>query len=97
MRARIYKPARTAMQQGRAKTYGWVLDIEPQAPRRPDPLMGWASARDTTNQIRLTFETKEAAVAYATSHGLDYVVREPHERTVRPKSYADNFRTDRVR
>lgn len=97
MRARIYKPARTAMQQGRAKTRRWVLDIEPQAPRRPDPLMGWASARDTTNQIRLTFDSKEEAIAYATNKGLDYVVREPHERTVQLKSYADNFRPDRVR
>ncbi|MBV9377993.1 MAG: ETC complex I subunit, partial [Alphaproteobacteria bacterium] len=60
------------------------------------PLMGWASAEDTLNEIHLRFDTFEEAVAFATRHGLDYAVIEPHERTPKQKSYADNFRYDRV-
>jgi hypothetical protein len=96
-RARIYRPTKTAMQQGRALTRKWVLDYEQATPREPDPLMGWSSARDTLNQIRLRFDTLEEAVAFAQRKGLDYYVAEPQERAPKPKSYADNFRYDRVR
>ena len=95
--ARIYRPAKTAMQQGRAKTRKWVLEYEPASRRDPDPLMGWSSARDTLNQVQLRFDTLDEALAYARKNGLDYTVIEPHARTPKAKSYADNFRYDRVR
>ena len=95
--ARIYRPAKTAMQQGRAKTRKWVLEYEPASRRDPDPLMGWSSALDTLNQVRLRFDTLDEAVAFAKKHALDYTLIEPHQRTPKAKSYADNFRYDRVR
>ena len=95
--ARILRPSKTAMQSGRAKTRKWVLEYELPTPRRPDPLMGWSSAADTLNQVQLRFDTLEEAVAFAEKHGLDYSVIEPHMRVLRPKSYADNFRYDRMR
>ncbi len=95
--ARIYRPAKTAMQAGRAKTRKWVLDYEQATPRRPDPLMGWISAGDTLNQVQLRFDTLEEAIAFARKHGLDYTVVQPHQRSLKPKAYADNFRFDRVR
>ena len=64
MVARIYKPARTAMQSGPARTKEWVLEHEPQQPRQIDPLMGWTSSRDTRAQIRLEFATRDEAIAY---------------------------------
>jgi len=94
-RARIYRPAKTAMQSGLAKTGKWLLEYEPATRREPDPLMGWASAGDTLNEVRLRFATLEEAVAFAKKHELDYVVIEPQERVIKPKSYADNFRYDR--
>ena len=94
-RARIYRPAKTAMQSGLAKTGKWLLEYEPATAREPDPLMGWASAGDTLNEVRLRFATLEEAVAFAKKHELDYVVIEPKERAFRPNSYADNFRYDR--
>jgi hypothetical protein len=94
-RARISRPAKTAMQSGTAKTRYWLLEYEPETPREPDPLMGWASAGDTLNEVRLRFETLEEAVAYAKKHGIDYTVIAPRAPTFRPKSYADNFRYDR--
>ena len=94
-RVRIYQPAKTAMQSGTAKTRAWVLEYEPATPREPDPLMGWASAGDTLNEVHLKFETLDAAVAFAKKRGLDYTVIAPKPRTIRPKSYADNFRYDR--
>jgi hypothetical protein len=95
--ARIYRPAKTAMQSGRRQTRTWVLEFEPASRREPDPLMGWASAQDTLNEVRLRFDTLDEAIAFALGHGLAYTVIEPHERTPKPKSYADNFRYDRVR
>ena len=91
-KARIYRPARTAMQQGLAKTKLWVLDFEPSEQRRADPLMGWISSGDTRRQLSLRFDTKEAAIAYADDKGLTYTVQEPRERKPKTKSYSDNFR-----
>ena len=93
--ARIYRPAKTAMQSGTAKTRKWVLDYETASPRVPDPLMGWISARDTLNQVQLRFDTLEEAVAFAQKQGMHYTVSEPHQRSLKPKSYAENFRYDR--
>jgi hypothetical protein len=95
--ARIYRPSKNAMQSGKAKTLNWVLEFEPGAAKRADPLMGWAGSPDTDGQIRLVFETQDAALSYAQRHGIAYEVAVPHASRVRPKSYADNFKYDRVR
>ena len=93
-KVRIYRPAKTAMQSGKNGTHAWLLEYE-ATPRSPDPLMGWASANDTLNEVHVRFPTLEEAIAFAKKHGLDYVVTEPHESRFKPKSYADNFRYDR--
>lgn len=91
-KARIYQPARTAMQQGRAKTRSWVLEWEPSEARRAEPLMGWIGSGDTRRQVQLRFDSRQAAIDYAEEKGIPYVVREPKSRTIKTKSYADNFR-----
>lgn len=91
MTARIYKPAKTAMQSGLAKTKDWVLDFEPEAPRQVEPLMGWTSSGDMRQQLRLRFPTKEEAVAYCERHGIAYQVSEAKAPIRRGVSYADNF------
>jgi hypothetical protein len=96
MTARIFKPAKTAMQSGEARTKEWVLEFEPASPRDIDPLMGWTSSRDMQSQVRLEFDTKEEAVAYATREGLAYALTEPTPRKPIRKSYADNFRYGRT-
>lgn len=97
MRARIYQPARTAMSSGTAKTKSWVLDYAPSSARSVDPLMGWTSSKDTQTQVRLSFETKEAALEYAQEHGIEVSVSEPNKRAqnIRPGGYSDNFATNR--
>ncbi len=97
MFARIYKPARTAMSSGQARTHEWVLEFAQADAREVDPLMGWTSSDDTQAQVRLAFQTREAAVDYANEHGIDHVVIEPKERrpTQRAKGYGDNFAFDR--
>ena len=95
MDVRIFRPAKTAMQQGRAGTDRWVLEYEPGA-REVEPLMGWTSSADTRRQLRLSFESREEAIAYAEKHGLMYSIEEPRERKVRPKAYADNFSYTRM-
>ena len=96
-KARIYRPSKSAMQSGRANTRKWLLEYEQATPRRPDPLMGWISAADTLNQIKLRFDTLEEAERFAREREIDYVIVEPNERRLKPKSYADNFRYDRPR
>ena len=97
MRARIYKPARNAMTSGMAKTKKWVLEYAPASAREIDPLMGWTSSADMQSQVRLRFESKEAALEYAQAHGIDAQVMEPHGRkpNIRPRGYGENFATDR--
>jgi len=91
MTARIYRPARTAMQSGRAKTKEWVIDYEPEQPRTIDPLMGWTSSSDMKQEVRLQFDTKEEAVAYCEREGIPYQVFETKP-AARPRvSYSDNF------
>jgi ETC complex I subunit conserved region len=97
MRARIFQPARTAMQSGTAKARGWVLEFDPASAREVDPLMGWTSSDDTQSQIRLVFDSREAAEAYATERGIAFDVTEPKARKpiLRPRGYGENFATDR--
>jgi len=97
MPARIYKPAKTAMQSGTAKTKSWVLDYAPASAREVDPLMGWTSSDDMQTQVRLRFDSKEAALDYAEEHGIEAVVIEPKERkaNIRAGGYGDNFATNR--
>ena len=96
MRARIYQPPKTAMQSGWAKTHEWLLEFIPLSPRRPDPLMGWIGSADTQPQVRLSFATREEAVAYAERNGLSYEIELPQSRRIKPKQYADNFRYGRL-
>jgi hypothetical protein len=91
MVARIYKPAKTAMQSGIAKTKLWVLDYEPEQPRVIEPLMGWTSSGDMRSQVRLRFATSEEAVAYCERHGIAYQLAEPKATARRTMSYSDNF------
>jgi len=97
MSARIFKPAKTAMSSGLARTHDWVLEYTQSSAREVDPLMGWTGSGDTNTQIKLKFPTCEAAEARATSLGLAYSVKQPKTRVVKAKSYAENFRTDRIR
>jgi hypothetical protein len=91
MTARIYKPAKTAMQSGTARTTRWALDFELSEPREVEPLMGWTSSGDMLQQVRLRFDTKEEAVAYCERHGIAYVVHEPEVASRRVIAYSDNF------
>jgi NADH dehydrogenase len=97
MRARIYKPAKSAMSSGMAKTREWVLEFAPASARQIDPLMGWTSSSDMDSQVRLRFDSLEAAKDYATHHGIDAVVVQPKARkaNIRPRGYGENFATER--
>ena len=94
--ARIYKPAKTAMQSGNARTKQWLLEFDREQPREIEPLMGWTSSADTRQQVRLRFDTKEEAIGYASRNGIAFRVEEPKEPTRKTMSYSDNFKFNRV-
>jgi hypothetical protein len=91
MSARIFKPAKTAMQSGEALTKRWTLEYEPETARRVEPLMGWTSSADMRQQVRLRFTSKEDAIAYCERNSIAYQVSEPHRRAAKKIAYADNF------
>jgi hypothetical protein len=95
MRARIYRPARNAMQSGMARTKTWILDFAPAESTQRDPLMGWTGSGDTRQQIRMTFASEKEAIAYARREGIAFELAEPKRRRRRAKAYADNFRFGR--
>jgi hypothetical protein len=97
MAARIYRPAKTAMQSGYARMKEWVLEFAPQTARSIDPLMGWTTSSDMTAQVRLEFDSRDDAIAYAQRNGIPYTVHEPKPRKAIRKSYSDNFKYGRLR
>ena len=96
MAARIYKPAKTAMQQGMAARATGSWSTSRSKPLAIEPLMGWTSSADTKSQVRISFATKEEAVAFATRHGIAFRLEEPQKTALRPKSYAENFKFGRI-
>ena len=95
MSARIYSPAKTATQSGKGKTGAWLLEHDSTVARDVEPLMGYTSSSDMMSQVRLTFDSSEEAVVYATKHGIAYTLEQPHEPKRRRVSYSDNFKFDR--
>lgn len=97
MLAKIFRPSRSAMTSGQARTQGWVLEFAPTQRKAIDPLMGWTGSGDMLGQVRLTFDTREAAEDYARRNGVDHQVLEPKPRkaNLRPKGYGSNFSHDR--
>ena len=97
MRAKIFQPARTAMQSGTGKTSGWVLEFAPTEAREVDPLMGWTSSGDMDSQVRMHFDTLEAAQHYAATRNIEVDVQLPklRKQIIRPRGYGENFATDR--
>ena len=92
MKAKIFNPAKTAMQSGRSKFNKWVLKFSDKRNQLKDTMMGWNGGSSTISQIELKFSSKEEAVNYAKKNGIDYEVLETRERKVINKSYADNFK-----
>ena len=89
--ARIIEADRKPTQSGKARTGRWILEFEREVPLRPDPLTGWAGSNDTRTQVRIPFDTKEEAIAYATRNGLEYHLVPAPPATLKIQAYADNF------
>ena len=89
-KAKIYIPAKTAMQSGRGKLKNWVLEFVTKDPSI-NPLMGWETSSDTLEEVVLKFPTKEKATEYAKNNNISYYIVEPNKKELVIKSYADNF------
>ena len=89
-RAKIYKPAKTAMQSAEGNTRNWLLEFD-TLNTGINPLMGWESSKDTMSEVKLEFLTKEQAINYAKKNNIDYYIIESQKRRIIKKSYSDNF------
>ena len=90
--ARISEIERKTTQSGKAHSGRWLLEFERQQPLRPDPLTGWNGSGDTNPQVRMTFRSKEAAIAYCDKHGFRYHLVPAAPVRMKIQAYADNFR-----
>jgi hypothetical protein len=90
--ARIFELDRRTTQSGRANSGLWLLEFERQEGQRPDPLTGWNGSGDTNTQVRITFRTKDEAIAYAERHKIDYHLVPATPVKLKIQAYADNFR-----
>ena len=70
--ARITELDRRTTQSGKANNGLWLLEFERQQALRPDPLTGWNGSGDTSTQVRMTFKSKEDAIAFCEKQGLQY-------------------------
>lgn len=95
MVAKIYRPAKSAMQSGQGNSQLWVLEFEPEQAKKTEPFMGYTSSSETLSQVRLNFSSREDAVAYAERNDLVFRVSEPKQTTRRAVTYAENFNHDR--
>ena len=91
IKAKIYKPSKTAMQSGLGKSDKWVVEFLTKEPSI-NPLMGWESSTDTLTELKLEFSSKDLAVSYAKKNKIVYELIESQERKIIKKSYADNFK-----
>ena len=89
-KAKIYKPAKTAMQSGKRNTKNWLLEFD-TLNTGVNPLMGWETSKDTMSEVKLQFSTKEQAINYAKKNNIIYYIVEPKEHKIIKKSYSDNF------
>lgn len=96
MLARIYSPAKNAMQSGKAKNNKWVLTYVPEKPKIVESFMCYTSSSDMYSQIKLWFDSCEEAINYAKNENIDYVVECKHKKIVIGKSYGDNFAANRI-
>lgn len=94
---RIYQPSKTAMQSGKGKTKEWRVEFESEDSFLPDPLMGWVSSRDTSQQLYLRFPSLEEALHFAKIKGVNYTVCNPSNISSFPNQYGFNFTNPRVR
>jgi hypothetical protein len=87
----IYKPAKSAEQSGTKKTKQWLLAYPP-GQKNIDPIMGWVGSKNTTQHIKIPFDTKEQAIDFAKHQKLDFQVIEPNIEKPIIKQYKDNFK-----
>ena len=90
--ARIIEGQRKTTQSGKAKVGRWTLEMERKEALRPDPLTGWAGSGDTETQVRLSFDSKDEALAYARSKGFEVHIVPAPPVGLKLQAYADNFR-----
>ena len=92
MQASIYKPTKTTMQSGTRNSTHWILKFQHDGSRKREPLMGWISSKDTMQEVKLKFSSKEKAIIFAKENKLDYEIIEPQAKKITKRSYADNFK-----
>ena len=94
MSANIYKLPKAVTQSG-CGLDKWVLEYSLDTRQEVEPLMGWTAGREMKEtELRLTFDTLNDAIAYASNNNIAYQVVAP--KTIKPhiRLYSDNFRYD---
>ena len=92
MPARIFQKIKSSTSSGKGRLDKWILEFERTVAERADPLTGWIGSGETQPQVVLSFDTLDAAKAYAEREGIDaHVVASPPNR-LKLQAYSDNFK-----
>lgn len=91
MAAHIYQEPKNAMQSGKSRMNSWLLEYMASDRKVADPLTGWAGSSDTMQQVKLKFDSVEAAKAYCESRDIEYKVIITPPKALKIQSYSDNF------
>ena len=89
-KAKIYIPSKSAMQSGKGKNNKWLLEFNKNKIEN-DHLMNWISSNDTQSQVKIFFNTKDEAIAYAKKNNIEFEIIDSKKSKLIIKSYADNF------
>ncbi len=97
MVARIFRPSKSAMQSGMGQTKSWIMELEYNFAKTIDPLMGWTGSKDTNSQVQIKFKSEQAAINFAKSRGIPFIVQKANVRkhVIRENGYGDNFKFEK--
>ncbi|WP_323732425.1 NADH dehydrogenase ubiquinone Fe-S protein 4 [Candidatus Bandiella euplotis] len=94
MTVKIYENYKLPTQSANICSNIWVIEFIPQEVRFQEQVMGWTGATDmSTTQVKLRFQSKEAAIKFACDRKLEYRVQEKKKKECVVQSYTDNYKT----
>ena len=83
------------MQSGTGRTRKWILEFQREKNKFKESLMGWTGSSDTSEQVRLYFESVEDAINFANKNKIEYSLVSETKKKYFAKSYSDNFKFER--
>ena len=93
----IYKGSKSPTQSGKYKTKFWYLKFDANLIYEEDVMTGWKGNISPKAKTKIKFSNLDSAIAYAESKNYKYQVIKSSTEKIKLKSYAENFRYNRLK